>query len=133
MEDNLHKGANPKLFHFARLNRRTQTKAEKILWKALRGRNLDGFKFRRQHPIADFIADFFCFERNLIIEVDGDYHNARKQKEYDEGRTYELRELNITVIRFTNKEVLKNLDFVIDKLLRHLNSSHSHAPREGEE
>jgi very-short-patch-repair endonuclease len=124
MEDHLHKGANPQLFHFARLNRQVQTEAEAILWKCLRNRNLRGFKFRRQHPIADFIADFFCLECNLVVEVDGDYHNEREQKEYDEGRTYELGELNIKVIRFTNREVLENLDFVLETISQNLKSPH---------
>jgi very-short-patch-repair endonuclease len=123
MEDNLHKGANPRLFHFARLNRKAQTEAEKILWGCLRNRKL-GFKFRRQHPIADFIADFFCLESNLVVEVDGDYHNELEQQQYDEGRTYELSELNISVIRFTNKEVVENLEYVLKTILNHLKSPH---------
>jgi very-short-patch-repair endonuclease len=122
MEDNLHKGANPRLFHFARLNRQVQTEAEAIMWKCLRNRNLNGFKFRRQHPIADFIADFFCLECNLVVEIDGNHHNEREQKEYDEGRTYELGELNIKVIRFTNQEVLENLDFVLQTISQNLKS-----------
>lgn len=124
MEDNLHKGADPRLFHFARLNRQVQTEAEKILWSCLRNRNLNGFKFRRQHPISDFIADFFCLECNLVVEVDGEYHNEREQKQYDEGRTYELNELNVKVIRFTNREVLKNIDFVLKEISKHLKSPH---------
>jgi very-short-patch-repair endonuclease len=102
-DDNLHKGADPKLFYYARQNRQMLTDAEKILWECLRNRRLKGFKFRRQHPIADFIADFFCLECNLVVEVDGDYHNERDQKEYDEGRTYDLSELKVKVIRFTNR------------------------------
>ena len=124
MEDNLHKGADPRLFHFARLNRQVQTESEEILWERLRNRKLNGFKFRRQHPIADFIADFFCLECNLVVEVDGDYHNEREQKEYDEGRTYELGELNIKVIRFTNREVLENLGFVLKEISNYLKSPH---------
>jgi very-short-patch-repair endonuclease len=124
MDDNLHKGADPRLFHFARLNRQVQTEAEKILWESLRNRKLIGFKFRRQHPIADFIADFFCLECNLVVEVDGDYHNEREQKEYDERRTYELGELDIKVIRFTNQEVIENLDFVLKEISNHLKSPH---------
>ena len=124
MDDNLHKGANPRLFHFARMNRQVQTEAEAIMWKCLRNRNLNGFKFRRQHPIAAFIADFFCLECNLIVEVDGDCHNEREQKEYDEGRTYELAELNIKVIRFTNNEVMQKLDFVLEEISKHLKSPH---------
>ena len=124
MKDRLHKGADAKLFHFARLNRQTQTEAEMLLWSCLRDRKLDGFKFRRQHPIADFIADFFCLEANLVIEVDGGYHNEIEQKQYDEGRTYELSELNIKVIRFTNKEVIENIDFVLKEISNHLKSPH---------
>jgi very-short-patch-repair endonuclease len=120
MEDNLHKGADPKLFHFARLNRQVQTEAEKVLWHNLRKRKLNGFKFRRQHRVADFIADFFCLECELVVEVDGNYHNDIEQKEYDEGRTYEFGELRIKVIRFTNREVLENIDFVLRAISQHL-------------
>jgi very-short-patch-repair endonuclease len=123
MADNLHKGANPKLFRFARLNRKAQTVAEIILWSHLRNRALQGFKFRRQHPIYDFIADFFCPECNLIIEIDGDYHHALEQEQYDIGRTFELNELGIRVIRFTNREVIENKAFVLKTILRHLNRS----------
>ena len=124
MEDKLHKGADPKLFHFARLNRQAQTEGEKVLWNWLRNRKLNGFKFRRQHPIAYFIADFFCLECNLVVEVDGDYHNEIEQRQYDEGRTYELSELNIKVIRFTNEEVIENIDFVLKEISNHLKSPH---------
>ena len=96
------------------------TEAESILWNCLRDRRLNNFKFRRQHPIGDFIADFFCLERNLVIEVDGDYHNDIEQAQYDEGRTYELNELKIRVIRFTNQEVLSNIDFVLNEIGKHL-------------
>ena len=120
MAGNLHKGANPELFYYARLNRKVQTKAEKILWCCLRNRKLKGFKFRRQHPLSHFIADFFCLESNLAIEIDGDYHNEREQREYDEGRTFELEELNVKVIRFTNEEVIGNTDFVLKKISSHL-------------
>ncbi|HEY0744170.1 MAG TPA: endonuclease domain-containing protein [Chryseosolibacter sp.] len=103
------------------MNRQVQTEAENILWGRLRNRKLGGFKFRRQHPIANFIADFFCLERNLVIEVDGDYHNYKEQAEYDEGRTYELKELNVQVIRFTNREIKENLGFVLSEILKKLN------------
>ena len=124
MEDNLHKDADPKLFHFARLNRQVQTEAENVLWQHLRNRKLNGLKFRRQHPIADFVVDFFCLECNTAIEVDGSYHHERDQKEYDRGRTYELGELGIKVIRFTNQEVLANIGFVLDTIAQHLKSPH---------
>jgi very-short-patch-repair endonuclease len=121
MHDNdLHKGANPNLFHFARQNRKVMTDAEHVLWDCLRNRRLNNFKFRRQHPIGDFIADFFCLECNLVIEVDGDYHNTIEQAQYDEGRTYELSGLKVKVIRFTNREVLSNIGFVLREIGKHL-------------
>jgi len=124
MADNLHKGADPKLFYYARLNRKVQTEAEKILWHCLRNRKLQGFKFRRQHPIAHFIADFFCLESNLVIEIDGSYHDEREQQEYDEGRTFELEEINVKVLRFTNEEVIRDTEFVLKEILNHLKSPH---------
>jgi very-short-patch-repair endonuclease len=121
--DNMHFDADPRLFHFARQNRKVMTEAEELLWSLLRNRKLGGFKFRRQHPIADFIADFFCLERQLVIEVDGDYHNEKEQIQYDEGRTYTLGELNIRVIRFSNKEVIEDTDLVLNKILKALKLS----------
>ena len=118
MPDNLHKGASFKLFSYARQNRRVMTYAEKILWDNLRNKKLKGFKFRRQHPVSDFIADFFCLEANLVVEIDGTKHSERDQKEYDDGRTYELKELGIRVIRFTNREVEENVEFVVKHIER---------------
>ncbi|MEX1239499.1 MAG: endonuclease domain-containing protein [Cyclobacteriaceae bacterium] len=116
MGEDLHKGAPRKHFYYSRENRKQYTKAELVLWTYLRNRKLDGFKFRRQHPISDFIADFYSHECKLIIEIDGEYHNAVEQRQYDEGRSYELKELKIKVIRFTNEEVLKDIDFVLDEI-----------------
>ena len=120
MVNGLHKGALPKHFYYARENRKLPTKAEGILWQALRNRRLHGYKFRRQHPISDFIADFYCHECKLIIEIDGGYHNDIEQRQYDEGRTYELNEFKIKVIRFTNNEVIEDIAFVLDVIGAHL-------------
>jgi len=81
------------------------TGAEKILWKELKNRNLNGLKFRRQHPIHFYIADFYCHEKRLVIEVDGEIHKRRAVKEHDENRSAELDRLGINVIRFTNDQV----------------------------
>jgi very-short-patch-repair endonuclease len=81
MSDELHKGAGGDVFWYARTNRKGMTEAERILWFALRGRRLLGFKFRRQHPIDDFIADFYCHEKKLLIELDGGYHQEKGQAE----------------------------------------------------
>ena len=117
-----YKTANPiiakKLVARARENRKNPTEAEDALWQEIRNSNL-GSKFRRQHYISNFIADFVCLEKSLIVEVDGEIHDH--QKEYDEGRTYELEQLGFKVIRFSNEEVTTNLDFIkkriIDELL----------------
>jgi very-short-patch-repair endonuclease len=114
--ENLHKDANSKLFGYARENRQKQTVAETLLWENLRNRQLKGFKFRRQHPIGKFIADFYCHECNLVIEIDGRYHLQIEQADYDEGRTYELMVEGLRVIRFRNEEVRMKLDWVLDEI-----------------
>jgi very-short-patch-repair endonuclease len=107
-------------FHYARENRQEATGAEALLWKFLRNRKLRGYKFRRQHPLYDFIADFYCAESRLAIELDGEYHRDKEQTAADTGRTYILKELQITVIRFTNREVLTNTRLVLDATIREL-------------
>ena len=99
----------------ARDNRKNRTEAEERLWSAVRNNQL-GFKFRRQHSIDQFIADFACLEKGLIVEVDGEIHNNPENKEYAEGRTFELKKKGFEIIRFTNEEVLTQLNVVIDKI-----------------
>ena len=100
--------------------RKQMTHAEKLLWNKLKNNQVLGFKFRRQHPIDIFIADFYCHKAKLIIEVDGEIHNSKHNKESDKGRTIELEELGLTVIRFTNKEVEDNINDVILRIKRYL-------------
>jgi leucyl-tRNA synthetase len=95
---------------YARANRQPQTESEDKLWQVVRNSQL-GVKFRRQHPIGTYIADFICLEKKLIIEVDGAIHN--ETKEYDENRTAVLNQLGFHVIRFTNTEVENDIDTVI--------------------
>ena len=103
---------------YARQLRKSQTEAEKLLWNLLRGRKFHGYKFRRQHPVSKlFILDFYCFEKNLAIELDGIYHEEELQKQLDEERTHVLRLLGIKVIRFTNEQVLQRTDDVLKKIL----------------
>ena len=108
--EELHQGAKGDVFNFARILRKEQTSAEDLLWARLRSGKLDGYKFRRQHPIKNWIADFYCHEAKLIIEVDGRIHLGKEQKENDQGRTYELEGLGLKVIRFTNEEVESNIE-----------------------
>ena len=104
---------------FARQNRQNGTLAEDILWQHIRSKNL-GFVFRRQHIIADFIADFVCLDKMLIIEVDGEYHSERTQTEDDILRTERLNSLGFRVIRFPNEEILSNIDNVLQEILNAL-------------
>ncbi|MBS1658557.1 MAG: leucine--tRNA ligase [Bacteroidetes bacterium] len=97
----------------ARENRQAPTEAEEMLWQNIRNRKLE-YKFRRQHPVANFIADFVCLQKKLIVELDGNDH--KQNKEYDHERTRELERLGYKVIRFWNDEVLKNLSGVLSKI-----------------
>jgi very-short-patch-repair endonuclease len=114
---NLFKGATSAIFENAKELRKNTTAAESILWKSLRNRKILGSKFRRQHPIGNFVADFYCHETKLIIELDGGYHNEKEQTERDEARTQVINEFGINVIRFTNYEVINNLGTVLSKIL----------------
>jgi leucyl-tRNA synthetase len=106
-----------KLKENARENRKEPTEAEKILWECVRDSRL-GHKIRRQHAIDQFIADFVCLDKKLIIEVDGGIH--LQQKEYDEGRTFMLEEIGYRLIRFTNEEVISKTDWVCTELKKAL-------------
>ena len=123
-DGNQHKGARSELFRFAKENRKGRTSAENLLWQNLRSRKLDGFKFRRQHPVADFVVDFFCHEANLIIEVDGGYHSREEQEGYDKGRTHVLEGHNFKVLRFTNEEVEKHIPKVLKAIKEQLKTPH---------
>lgn len=96
------------------------TDAERLLWRALRDRQMGGWKFRRQHPIQPFIVDFVCVERKLIIEVDGGQH-ANKVKE-DVNRSDYLRNKGYRVLRFWNNQVLQENDAVLDTILAALDN-----------
>ena len=103
------------LKEFAEENRKNPTPAENALWSALKGNGI-GLKFRRQHIIADFVVDFFCNEKKLTIELDGRYHNAPTQMKSDAERTARLKELGYTELRFTNEQVLTDLDNVVQQI-----------------
>jgi very-short-patch-repair endonuclease len=78
---------------------------------------LNGLKFRRQHPIHFYVADFYCHEKRLIIEIDGGIHEEDRIKEHDDNRTAELERLGIRVIRFTNDEVIKSKELVLKRII----------------
>ncbi|MBX7140415.1 MAG: endonuclease domain-containing protein [Chitinophagales bacterium] len=107
--------ATPKIFELARKLRMQTTPAEEHLWNYL-SKNQLGVRFKRQHPINKFIADFYCHPLKLVIEIDGGIHNDAEQKEYDIGRSEELEKFGITVIRFTNDEVINDSETVLKKI-----------------
>ena len=119
---NLTYGASALIFARANKLKRCMTEAEKLLWKELRNRKLDGYKFRRQHPIGQFIADFYCHEAKLVIEVDGVIHDEIEVKERDQERTHMIENLGLTVIRFKNIEIKNNLKEALEKIKMNLKS-----------
>ena len=116
--DSLHEGAIGKLYEYSRELRQVSTNAEKLLWKELRNRKLNGLKFRRQHPLDKYIADFYCHEKKLVIELDGTVHDVKENMEYDKARTFEFEGLKIFVVRFRNDEVENDIDKVLKEIIR---------------
>jgi very-short-patch-repair endonuclease len=112
-DESMWKGATRTTFNNAKQLRLNMTEAEKVLWEELRKNKLEEYKFRRQHPLHNYIADFYCHALKLIIEVDGDYHLTKEQKINDQERTELLKLNGIDVIRFNNKEILEELDKVL--------------------
>ncbi len=106
----------------ARNLRRNQTPEEILLWEHIRNRKLSGYKFRRQYIIAQsYIADFYCAEKKLVIEIDGGIHNEPEVLESDKLREETIKSWGYEVIRFTNKQVNKNIESVLSSLLERLN------------
>ncbi|MBD0288523.1 MAG: endonuclease domain-containing protein [Flavisolibacter sp.] len=115
MATDMHYGAAKNIFQYAELLRKNMTPAEKMLWDRFYKNQL-GVRIRRQHPIGKYIADSYCHEAKLIIEIDGDIHLIKENKEYDIGRKVCLNEFGIEIIRFTNDEVMNNVEEVIQKI-----------------
>jgi very-short-patch-repair endonuclease len=113
-------GAKPKHLGFAYDLRNSMTDAEKALWERLRKRQLAGFRFRRQHPVNEFIVDFFCYEKNLVIELDGGVHDDNYQMERDNERSIILNRLGLKVLRFRNEEIFNDIDSVLNSITQNL-------------
>ncbi|WP_051664056.1 endonuclease domain-containing protein [Dyadobacter crusticola] len=108
----MHHGAGPITFARARQLRNAETRAEKLLWERLSNKKL-GVKFRRQHPISNFIVDFYCHEKKLVIEVDGSIHLLADNIEYDKIRSDVIVEFGVSIIRFTNEDIYFRMENVI--------------------
>ena len=113
---NMFYGALPILFELARKLRDNQTDAEVFLWNQLGNIRNSKVRFKRQHPILYFIADFYCHKAKLIIEVDGGYHDIPEQYQYDKEREHELEDLGLKVVRFTNEQVMYNIENTLKKI-----------------
>jgi very-short-patch-repair endonuclease len=109
-------GATPDIFKKAKELRRYETDAEKRLWAKLCRNQMSGLKFRRQHPINRFIVDFYCVKIKLVIEVDGNLHEIPENKVYDIGRSQILNDFGITVIRFSNKQIITDIESTINEI-----------------
>jgi very-short-patch-repair endonuclease len=109
------RGATPVIIAAARQLRQNLTPAEQTLWQALKNRQLSGLRFRCQHPVGAFIVDFYCPQCRLVVEVDGEIHN--QQVESDTARTMQLHQFGYRVVRFSNQNVMTNLDEVLRQIL----------------
>ena len=105
--------AAPLIFSNARELRNKLTPAEQIFWLRLKEK-FPEYKFRKQHPISIYIADFYCDKLKLVIEIDGSIHDSEEAKLNDKRRQQDLEDLNLTVIRFTNDQVKNEIESVIE-------------------
>ena len=114
LEKNMYYGATPQTLKKAKLLRSKMTQSESILWERLKGKQVNGLRFRRQHPINIYIVDFYCHSQKLIIEVDGEIHKT--QIEYDNERTKDLEMYGLKVIRFQNSQINNEIEKVISSI-----------------
>ena len=104
----------------ARELRREQTKAEELLWRRIRNRQLANAKFRRQHPLGRYILDFYCDERRLAVELDGSIHDQPDQTGYDKVRHREIEQRGVRLMVFSNEEVFAHLQRVLTQIMEAL-------------
>ena len=107
---------NKNLKQISRTLRKNMTDAEILLWSRIKGKQIKEVQFYRQKPIGNYIADFYCSEAKLIIEIDGGQHYEEKGIEKDEIRDEYFKNLGLKVLRFTNLDVLKNINGVLEKI-----------------
>ena len=116
MDKTMFYGASPFEFRMAVRLRYNLTPAEHMLWQELRGKRIFGLRFRVQHPIYRYIADFYCHKVKLVAEIDGDSHNRKQQILTDQIRTQDFFTLGLTEMRFLNKDVESNIDRVVEQI-----------------
>ena len=111
------------LIRTAKRFRKDATEAERLLWRRLRRKQLEGYKFRRQQAIGRYVVDFVCLEKSLIIEVDGGQHAIERAKDIEREKW--LRERGFRIVRFWNNDVLKNPDGVVERIVEEINNTPS--------
>lgn len=116
------KGAPPENFGRAKSLRENMTPAETLLWKKFQSPPFSQYKFRRQHPVQNYIADFYSHSLRLVVEVDGEYHETSEQINLDKERTEILKFNNLEVIRFTNEQVLNNTFDILKEIEERITS-----------
>jgi very-short-patch-repair endonuclease len=123
--NNLHKHRTAKIL------RKNFTDSERLLWKYLRAKQMDGYKFRRQEPIGGYIVDFVCQDKLIIVEVDGSQHTVEHKKDYERDKW--LKGLGYEILRFWNNEVLTNTEGVLEIIRNTLNHPPLTPPLKGGE
>jgi cyclase len=119
MKENMFYGAGKLIFERAKRLRNNVTNEEMILWGILKNK-FPTLKFRRQHPVSNYIADLYCHSQKLIIEIDSSIHNIEEVKLNDEQRQKDLEDLGLRIIRFTNKEIRNNLEIVMQEIEKNI-------------
>jgi very-short-patch-repair endonuclease len=122
IERNIFYGANKKIFLRAAELRNNMTAAEIVLWEELRKKEIFNARFKCQHPTDIFVVDFYCHKYKLVIEVDGEIHLRDEVIEHDDGRSHDIEKLGIKILRFTNEEVLENVNEVKRRILQEISS-----------
>ena len=125
---------NPKLKEFARQLRNNSTQSEIRLWRFLKGKQMMGYDFHRQKPLLNYIADFYCAELNLVIELDGYTHRFEEVVEKDEIKQKQLEDVGLTVLRFADVEVTHDIDNVLRTIQIHIEKfENKHTPNPSQE
>ena len=114
---------HPATKEYRQLLRRTETPTERMLWKKLRNKQLDGYRFRQQHGYGPYVLDFYCPSLRLCIELDGDVHDTEEVRQKDKERTIFLTQNRIHILRFRNEEVELNINGVLDRIRDYIKNS----------
>jgi very-short-patch-repair endonuclease len=108
-----HSAVNPLLRSRAKSLRQTMTRAETLLWRYIKAHRIDGLSFRRQAPMGTYIVDFVCHDRRIVVELDGETHDFEERLKQDQKRDAWLASRGYAILRFTNHDVLSNLEGVV--------------------